>query len=138
MAIKFVHSLKLNSGLEWREYGKSGKLPSNIPITPWVVYKDEWKGIGHWLGTGKVSTRDMIFLSFKEACLGTEIELPNLKGSKFKVKIEPGTPSGKILRLKGRGIPEFNGISNGDILIKVNISIPTNLNEEQIKALDLF
>jgi len=40
--------------------------------------------------------------------------------------------------LKGRGIPEFNGISNGDILIKVNISIPTDLNEEQIKALDLF
>ena len=78
------------------------------------------------------------FLSFKEACLGTEIELPNLKGSKFKVKIDPGTASGKILRLKGRGIPEFNGISNGDILIKVNISIPTELTEEQIKALDLF
>lgn len=78
------------------------------------------------------------FLSFKEACLGTEIELPNLKGSKFKVKIEPGTQSGKILRLKGRGIPEFNGISNGDILIKINIVIPKDLSEEQIKALELF
>ena len=78
------------------------------------------------------------FLSFKEACLGTEIELPNLKGSKFKVKIDPGTPSGKILRLRGRGIPEFNGISNGDILIKINIFIPTDLSEEQIKALELF
>jgi molecular chaperone DnaJ len=78
------------------------------------------------------------FLSFKEACLGTEIELPNLKGSKFKVKIDPGTQSGKILRLKGRGIPEFNGISNGDILIKISILIPNSLNEEQIKALELF
>lgn len=78
------------------------------------------------------------FLSFKEACLGTEIELPNLKGSTFKVKIDPGTPSGKILRLKGRGIPEFNGISNGDILIKVNILIPTDLSKEQIEALELF
>jgi molecular chaperone DnaJ len=78
------------------------------------------------------------FLSFKEACLGTEIELPNLKGSKFKVKIDPGTPSGKILRLRGRGIPEFNGISNGDILIKISILIPTDLSEEQIKALNLF
>ena len=78
------------------------------------------------------------FLTFKELCLGTEIELPNLKGSHFKVSIAPGTAAGKILRIKGRGIPEFNGISNGDILIKVNISIPTELTEEQIKALDLF
>lgn len=78
------------------------------------------------------------FLSFKEACLGTEVELPNLKGSKFKVKIDPGTQSGKILRLRGRGIPEFNGISSGDILIKISISIPKELSEEQIKALELF
>lgn len=78
------------------------------------------------------------FISFKEACLGTEIELPNLKGSRFKVKIDQGTPSGKILRLKGRGLPEFNGISSGDILIKVNITIPKILTDEQIKALELF
>ena len=78
------------------------------------------------------------FLSFKEVCLGKEVELPNLKGSNFKVKISPGTPSGKILRVRGKGLPEFNGISNGDILIKVNVIIPTELTEEQIKALDLF
>ena len=77
-------------------------------------------------------------LNFKEACLGKEIELPNLKGSYFKLKINPGTQPGKILRLKGRGIPEFNGISNGDILIKVNVKIPNELTEEQIKALELF
>jgi molecular chaperone DnaJ len=77
-------------------------------------------------------------LSFKEACLGKEIELPNLKGSFFKIKIVPGTQPGKILRLKGRGIPEFNGISNGDILVKIGVKIPTELTEEQTKALELF
>lgn len=77
-------------------------------------------------------------LDFKEACFGKEVELPNLKGSFFKVKINPGTQPGKILRLRGRGIPEFNGISNGDILIKVNVKIPTELTEDQIKALELF
>jgi len=78
------------------------------------------------------------FISFREACLGTEVELPNLKGSKFKVKIDPATQSGKILRLRGRGIPEFNGISNGDILIKINILIPKDLTEDQVKALEFF
>jgi molecular chaperone DnaJ len=78
------------------------------------------------------------YLSFKEACLGTEIELPTLKGSNFKVKVAPGTPSGKLLRIKGKGIPEFNGISNGDILIKINVTIPKELTEDQIKALELF
>jgi molecular chaperone DnaJ len=78
------------------------------------------------------------FLSFKEACLGKVVEIPNLKGSNFKVKIAPGTSAGKILRVRGKGLPEFNGISNGDILIKVNVIIPTQLTEEQTKALDLF
>jgi molecular chaperone DnaJ len=78
------------------------------------------------------------FITFKEACLGIEMELPTLKGSNFKVKINPGTQPGKILRIKGRGIPEFNGISNGDILIKINVIIPIELTEEQTKALELF
>jgi molecular chaperone DnaJ len=78
------------------------------------------------------------YLSFKQACLGIDVDLPNLKGSTFRIKIPPGTSPGKILRLHAKGLPEFNGFGNGDILVKVHILIPGNLTEEQIKALDYF
>lgn len=78
------------------------------------------------------------FLSFKEICLGTDVEFPNLKGSNFKIKIPPGTQPGKIFRLKGKGLPEFNGFGSGDILVQVNVKIPETLSEEQLKAIQHF
>jgi molecular chaperone DnaJ len=78
------------------------------------------------------------YISFKEACLGIDVDLPNLKGSTLRIKIPPGTSPGKILRLHAKGLPEFNGFGNGDILVKVHILIPQDLTEEQIKALDYF
>jgi molecular chaperone DnaJ len=78
------------------------------------------------------------YLTFKEACLGTEIELPNLKGSSFKIQIPAGTSPGKILRLQGKGLPEFNGFGFGDILIKTHLKVPNPLNEEQLEALKYF
>ena len=77
-------------------------------------------------------------ITFKEACLGSETELPNLKGSTFKIKIPAGTNPGKILRLQGRGLPDFNGFGNGDILVKVNMQIPSELSDDQKKALEYF
>lgn len=78
------------------------------------------------------------YLTFRDACLGIEIELPNLKGSNFKIKIPPGTSPGKILRLQGKGLPEFNGFGFGDILIKTQIKIPSELSEQQLEALKYF
>ncbi len=77
-------------------------------------------------------------ISFKEACLGTEIEISNLRESAYRIRIPAGTSSGRIFRLPGKGIPEFNGFGCGDILVKANIKIPTDLNEEQINALEHF
>lgn len=78
------------------------------------------------------------YLTFKEICLGLEIELTNLKGSTFRIKIPQGTQPGKIFRLKGKGLPEFNGFGFGDILIQVNVKIPSTLTEEQLKAIEYF
>jgi molecular chaperone DnaJ len=77
-------------------------------------------------------------ISFKEACLGTEVEFPNLRGTDLKIKIPSGTNPGKIFRLSGKGLPEFSGFSTGDILIKVGLSVPKVLTVEQEKALELF
>ena len=78
------------------------------------------------------------YLTFKEICLGVDVELPNLKGSTFRIKIPGGTQTGKIFRLKGKGLPEFNGFGFGDILVQVNIKIPSELNEDQLKAIEYF
>ena len=63
------------------------------------------------------------------------MEIPTLEG-KVKVKIEPGTQPGKILRLKGRGIPDVNGYGKGDLLVKVNVWIPKNLSREDKKVME--
>jgi len=75
-------------------------------------------------------------ISYREACMGTEINIPNLKGGEYKIKVPSGTDPGKIFRLQGKGIPEFNGFINGDILVKVNVKVPKNLSEEQIEKLN--
>jgi molecular chaperone DnaJ len=62
-------------------------------------------------------------ISVVDAILGTEIEVPTLD-NKVKIKIAPGTESGKLLRLRGKGLPVLNSYSHGDIIIKVNVFIP--------------
>lgn len=71
-----------------------------------------------------------LYISIPDAVLGTTVDVPYF-GSKLRVKIEPGTQSGKILRLKGKGIPEVNGYDRGDLLIHVNVWVPKKLTPEQ-------
>ncbi|MHC1708236.1 MAG: molecular chaperone DnaJ [Bacteroidales bacterium] len=73
------------------------------------------------------------FLSFPESALGTNIEIPTLDG-KAKIKINPGTQPGKVLRLKGKGLPGLNSYGKGDLLVTINVWIPQNLSKEE-KAL---
>lgn len=75
------------------------------------------------------------FIGFPEAVLGDSVEIPTLEG-KVKVKVEPGTQPGKILRLKGKGIPDINGYGKGDLLVKVNVWIPKNLSKEDKKFME--
>ncbi|MEW6469003.1 MAG: molecular chaperone DnaJ [Bacteroidota bacterium] len=74
-------------------------------------------------------------LNFADAALGTSVEIPTLDG-KAKVKIEPGTPAGKVLRLKGKGLPDINGYGKGDLLVQINIWTPTHLSSEEKKLLE--
>ena len=75
-----------------------------------------------------------LFISVPQAILGTDAEVPTVSG-KVRVKIAPGTQSGKILRLRGKGLPEVNGYGNGDLLVNVNVWIPKKVTREEEKAL---
>jgi molecular chaperone DnaJ len=70
-----------------------------------------------------------LFISIPDAILGTNAEIPTLQG-KVKIKIDSGSQSGKILRLRGKGLPDLNGYSKGDLMVRINIYIPTSLSKE--------
>ena len=76
-----------------------------------------------------------LYLNFVDAAMGTSMEIPTIDG-KVKIKIEPGTQSGKVLRLKGKGIPNIQGYGKGDFLIYVNIWTPQQLSKDEKAALE--
>ncbi|CCG52837.1 Chaperone protein DnaJ [Flavobacterium indicum GPTSA100-9 = DSM 17447] len=71
-----------------------------------------------------------LYISFAEAALGVSKEIDTVNG-KVRIKLEEGIQSGKILRLKGKGIPSLNSYGNGDLLVHVNVWTPKTLNKEQ-------
>jgi molecular chaperone DnaJ len=71
-----------------------------------------------------------LYVSISEAVLGTSKEIDSV-GGKVRIKLEPGIQSGKILRLRGKGITSLNGYGAGDILVHVNVWTPKELNKEQ-------
>ena len=76
-----------------------------------------------------------VFIGYPEAVLGETVEIPTIEG-KVKVKIEAGTQPCKILRLRGKGLPDVNGYGKGDLLAKVNVWIPKNLSKDEKKLVE--
>jgi molecular chaperone DnaJ len=78
-----------------------------------------------------------LFISIPDAVLGTHVEVPTVDNN-VKIKIEPGTQPGKILRLRGKGLPEVNGYGHGDLLVNVNVWMPKSLTREEAKIIEKF
>jgi molecular chaperone DnaJ len=78
-----------------------------------------------------------ITISLSKAILGSEVEVPTL-GGKVSMKIPAGTQSGKIFRLKGKGIVDLHSHGLGDELVRVNVEIPTKLTNEQRRLMEEF
>jgi molecular chaperone DnaJ len=76
-----------------------------------------------------------LYISFIDATLGTSVEIPTLDG-KAKIKIDAGTQGGKVLRLKGKGLPSVNSHYKGDLLVNINVWTPQQLSSEEKKALE--
>ncbi len=76
-----------------------------------------------------------LYLSIPQAALGDTVEIPTVDG-KAKIKIDSGTQPGRILRLKGKGVPEVNGYGRGDLLVHINVWIPKNLDKEEQKLFE--
>ena len=76
-----------------------------------------------------------LYLSFPEASLGAPVEVPTVDG-KVKIKIEAGTQPGRVLRLRGKGLPDVNGYGRGDLLVSINVWVPKSLSKEEKAVLE--
>ena len=75
------------------------------------------------------------YVNFADAALGTSVEIPTVDG-KAKIKIDAGTQSGKVLRLKGKGLPDVNSYHKGDLLVNINVWTPQHLNSDEKKIIE--
>jgi molecular chaperone DnaJ len=71
-----------------------------------------------------------LLVSFPEAVLGADVEVPTLTG-RAKLKVDPGTQSGRILRMREKGIPHLNSYGRGDQLVRVNVWVPTHISPQE-------
>ena len=76
-----------------------------------------------------------LYLSFPDAALGTSIEVPTITG-KVKITVPAGTQSGKVMRLRGKGIKDINGYGTGDQLVHINVWTPRTLSKDEKEMLE--
>lgn len=76
-----------------------------------------------------------VVVSFVDAALGESIEVPTV-GGKVKIKVDPGTQSGKVLRLKGKGLPILQGYGTGDLFVHIHVWTPTKLSNDEKEILE--
>lgn len=114
------------------DFPKGEGLPGDLVVTIAEIPNDFYKRDGLNL----VCHRS---ISFYEACVGTEIEIPSPKGEgSYKIKVPPGTQSGKMFRLQGKGVPEMGGVFAGDIMMMIDVMVPKNLSTHQVELLKEF
>ncbi|GGK24721.1 chaperone protein DnaJ [Yeosuana aromativorans] len=115
-------------GMQLKVAGKGNDAPGNgVPGDLLVAIEEEAHATLQREGD---NLHYDLYVSLPNAILGTSEEIDTVTG-KVRIKIEPGVQSGKILRLRGKGIPSINGYGKGDLLVHVNVWTPKTLNKEQ-------
>ena len=105
--------------------GPSGDLYIKIHILPHPVFERKEDDL-----------YTSVYISFKEAVLGTKKEIKTLDGKKITMKIPPGTNSGEIFRIRGKGIKHFNASGYGDLYVTVKILTPKKVSQKAKKLLE--
>jgi molecular chaperone DnaJ len=119
-------------GMQLSMSTKGNEIPGGIPGDLLIVIEEIEDKVLQRDGNNVIFD---LYVSFVDAALGASVEVPTIDG-RVKIKVEPGTQSGKMLRLKGKGIKDINGYSRGDQLIMVNVWTPTQLTKEERQTLE--
>ncbi|WP_404473920.1 DnaJ C-terminal domain-containing protein [Microbacterium aerolatum] len=105
--------------------GENGDIVVSITVRPHPVFTRDG-----------LNLRLTVPVTFTEATLGATIEVPTLSGDIVKLRVAPGTPSGRVLRVKGRGVKSSKG--TGDLLAELQVAVPTHLDDASREALQKF
>ncbi|MCM3503207.1 DnaJ domain-containing protein [Microbacterium sp. P26] len=105
--------------------GESGDIVVTVAVRPHPVFTRDG-----------LNLRITVPVTFTEAALGATIEVPTLGGDPVRLRVAPGTPSGRVLRVKGRGISTTKG--TGDLLAEVQVAVPAHLDDAAREALERF
>lgn len=105
--------------------GEPGDLILTVSVRPHPVFTMDG-----------LNLRVDVPVTFAEATLGATIEVPTLGGGPVRLKVAPGTPSGRVLRVKGRGVAGKKG--TGDLLATIQVAVPGHLTKEQVAHLEAF
>jgi molecular chaperone DnaJ len=105
--------------------GPSGDLIVTVRVKPHPVFTRDGANL-----------RVTVPVTFTEAALGANILVPTLGGEPVKLKIHPGIPNGRVLRIQGRGVDSGN--TRGDLLATIEVAVPSHLSEKAKKALQDF
>ncbi|WP_111707515.1 molecular chaperone DnaJ [Lutibacter citreus] len=121
----------VTDGVQLKVNGKGNSAPGNNSIDGDLIVVIE--EVNHeTLKREGTNLHFDLYVNFSEAVLGIDKNIDTVSG-KVKIKIEPGTQSGKILRLRGKGLPSIDHYGNGDLLVHVNVWTPQSLSKEQKK-----
>jgi len=131
--VKIPAGVDDQSRLKLRGEGEAG-LNAGAPGDLYVVLHVQEHPLFQRAGTDVVCD---VPLSFAQAALGAEIDVPTLDGA-AKMKIPAGTQTGQTFRLKGRGIPELNGYGRGDEIVRILVETPRKLSARQRELLEEF
>ena len=115
-------------GMQLKVSGKGNDAPGNSIPGDLIVAIEELEH--DFLKREGENLHYDLYISFAEAVLGISKDIEAVNG-KVRIKLEEGIQSGKILRLKGKGIPSINGYGSGDLLVHVNVWTPKTLTKEQ-------
>jgi molecular chaperone DnaJ len=105
--------------------GEPGDLLITVTVKPHPVFSRDGNNL-----------RVTVPVTFAEAVLGATIQVPTLGGEPVKLKVAPGTPNGRVLRVKGKGVHSPKG--DGDLLATVDIAVPSHVSDKAKKALEEF
>ena len=115
-------------GMQLKVSGKGNDAPGNGVAGDLIVAIEELEH--EFLKREGENLHYDLYISYPEAALGVSKDIEAVNG-KVRIKLEEGIQSGKILRLKGKGIPSINSYGSGDLLVHVNVWTPKTLNKEQ-------
>ncbi len=122
----------VTDGMQLSMSGKGNEVGGGIPGDLLIVIEEIEHDVLQRDGNNVILD---LHISFVDAAMGTAVEVPTITG-KAKIKIEPGTQSGKVLRLRGKGIKSIDSYGKGDQLIYVNVWTPKQLTKEEKVALE--